>query len=178
MASFPFQTLAQAVETYYGELVKHIRLHAGSVEVAEEVVQETWLRAVNTHIELPSNPKAYLYRMASNLLVDQFRQQQTAQKWQAQIVSPQEQEQCEQVARPSPAHSDVLIAKQQLAVLELAIAELPDKCREVFILYRKQGLTMREISQILGISIKTVEKHIAKAMVHCRQCLREAGRQV
>lgn len=175
MAPPPFKTLAQAVETYYSELVKHIRLRAGSVDVAEEVVQETWLRATHTQSELPRNPKAYLYRMASNLLVDQFRQQQATQVWQTHIVSPEQEAQCEQVACPSPEHTDVLIAKQQLVILERAISELPDKCQEVFILYRKQGLTMREISEVLGVSIKTVEKHIAKAMVHCRQRLREAG---
>jgi len=153
-------------------------LRAGSVDIAEEVVQETWLRAVHTKSDLPSNPKAYLYRMASNLLVDQFRQQQAAQLWQTHIISPEQEAQCEQVACPSPEHTDVLIAKQQLVILERTISELPEKCQEVFILYRKQGLTMREIADVLGVSVKTVEKHIAKAMVHCRHCLREAGRKV
>ena len=77
-----------------------------------------------------------------------------------------------------PAADQVVAARQELDILRQAVGDLPDKCRTVFVLYRGRGLTMRQIAERLGISEKTVEKHIAKAMLHCRGRLRLAGRRV
>lgn len=59
------------METYYDELRQFIRQRTGSASLAEEVLQETWIRASTTTAALPENPRAYLYRMAGNLAVDQ-----------------------------------------------------------------------------------------------------------
>ena len=79
---------------------------------------------------------------------------------------------------PEPGPDAVVGAREELAILAEAVRELPEKCRIVFLLYRGQGLTMREIAARLQISEKTVEKHIARAMVHCRARLQAARRQV
>ena len=47
------------------------------------------------------------------------------------------------------------------------MARLPDVCRRVFVLRRVYGFSQREIAEYLGISIKTVEAHLAKGMVRC-----------
>jgi RNA polymerase sigma-70 factor (ECF subfamily) len=49
-------------------------------------------------------------------------------------------------------------------VVQRALADLPDRCREVFRLSREQGLRYAEIAEALGISIKTVEAQIGKAL--------------
>ncbi|KDE38787.1 Sigma factor, ECF subfamily [Nitrincola lacisaponensis] len=176
-----FQSLAQAVETYYEELRRFIRQRTGSSSIAEDVVQETWIRANTTSTPLPDNPRAYLYRMAGNLAIDHIRRQKT---WERALpsVNKEENDYCEadteDLPNTSPDPVEVAISQQELEALNAAIRELPDKCREVFLLYRGHGLSMREIATLLVISEKTVEKHIARAMVHCRSRLREVGRNI
>lgn len=172
MTRIMFQTLAQAAEAYYGELRKFLLLRTGSPSLADDIVQETWIRASTTGAAMPDNPRAYLYRIAGNLATDHLRRTRTR----AATVS--EGDVPEEVPSDDPAPDRVVAARQDLGLLAEAIRELPPKCREVFLLYRGQGLTMRQIALRLEIAEKTVEKHIARGMVHCRRRLRETGRDI
>ncbi|CAA0119529.1 RNA polymerase sigma factor [Zhongshania aliphaticivorans] len=179
MPSPTFTSLTQAVEAYYEELRQFVRKRTGSSSMAEDVVQETWIRANSASVPMPDNPRAYLYRMAGNLAVDQLRRQQS------QLPKPVESGDADDTENTlfelpclAPSPEEIAASQREFAVLHEAVRELPDKCREVFLLYRGHGLTMREIAKRLAISDKTVEKHIARAMVHCRQRLRDAGRDV
>jgi RNA polymerase sigma factor (sigma-70 family) len=176
-----FKSLTQAVETYYEELRRFVRQRTGSASIADDMVQETWIRANTTSSVLPDNPRAYLYRMAGNLAIDHLRRQKTWER----AGFPVDKEQidyygAEAEELPNNSHDpvEVAISQQELAALNAAVRELPDKCREVFLLYRGHGLSMREVAALLSISEKTVEKHIAKAMVHCRARLKEVGRNI
>lgn len=174
-----FTSLSQAVEAYYEELRQFIRQRTGSPSLAEEVVQETWIRANTTSATLPDNPRAYLYRIAGNLAVDHVRRRQAWERLAPPVEGEQEEEgasQLEETPGHAPDPLDAVISQKELDALSAAVSELPNKCREVFLLYRGHGLTMREIAAQLSISDKTVEKHIARAMVHCRARLREVGR--
>ena len=179
MTHSSFQSLAHAVETYYDELRQFIRQRTGSASLAEEVLQETWIRASTTTAALPENPRAYLYRMAGNLAVDQARRDNARERV---IVdadgADSEDSLVDRVASQEPDPQQAAITHQELDALNAAVRELPEKCRHVFLLYRGHGLSMREVAAHLDISEKTVEKHIARAMVHCRMRLREAGRNV
>ena len=57
--------------------------------------------------------------------------------------------------------------------MEKAVLTMPEKCREVFELKRYEGLMNKEIAQQLGISIKTVEKHMTKAISLLKNALQE-----
>ena len=172
MTQRTFETLAQAVETYYEELRRFVRRRTGSPSLADDIVQETWIRANATKAAMPANPRAYLYRVAGNLAVDQLR------RLSARENSTFGLEPTEQIACPSPPPDMAAASREEFAILAEAVRSLPEKCRVVFLLHRGHGLKMREIADRLGISEKTVEKHIARAIVHCRRRLREAGRDV
>ncbi|MCU4675222.1 RNA polymerase sigma factor [Catenovulum sp. 2E275] len=163
-------SLSQAVEIYYDELKQFVMKRTGSSTIAEDVVQETWIRANNNQIITPDNPKAYLFSMANNLAIDHLR------KIKPTTTTPLENQIELNCDAPQPLES--AISTQELNILLDAVQALPDKCKQAFLLYRGQDLTMREVAQNMGISEKTVEKHIAKAMLHCRQKLRQAGRNV
>lgn len=176
-----FKSLPQVAEAYYDELRQFIRQRTGSLSMAEDVVQETWIRASTTSVGLPNNPRAYLYRMAGNLAVDHVRRQQTwnrVESTQVDYDARETEDRLDQLPSPAPDPIDAVISQQEFAVLSTAVRELPNKCRQVFLLYRGHGLSMREVAARLSISEKTVEKHIARAMVHCRQRLQNAGRNV
>jgi RNA polymerase sigma-70 factor, ECF subfamily len=56
-------------------------------------------------------------------------------------------------------------------LLESAILGLPEKCREVFILSKRDGLTYKEIAEVLNVSVKTVEKHISNGLQKMKEKL-------
>lgn len=189
MAQKTFQSLAQAVETYYEELLRFAQQRTGSDMLAEDVIQDAWIRATKTSVAMPDNPRAYLYRMVGNLTVDHIRRRRVIAKVETSELQASnhsnwgggdwpEQKTQQVAASLAPAIEDIVVAQQELVILTNAVQELPEQCRRVFLLYRGNGLTMREVALQLDISIKTVEKHIARAMLHCRKKLREAGRDV
>ncbi|ORE87324.1 ECF sigma factor [Oceanococcus atlanticus] len=58
--------------------------------------------------------------------------------------------------------------QQQLLDVLRAIADLPPRCREVFVLYRFKSLSQAQIAEQLGISRNMVERHVMRAMRSCR----------
>ncbi len=110
-------------------------------------------------------PRAFVYRVASNLAVDYLRRRQSRRH----DVAPERVAEDEHPTTPSPeAHWQ---ERERLALLMQAIDELPARCREVFILRRFENLHQAEIAERLGISRNMVEKHMRRALLHCLQRL-------
>lgn len=61
--------------------------------------------------------------------------------------------------------------RDELAVLRAAVANLPERCQQVFILSRFEGLSYAEIAERLQITTKTVENHMGRAILACRAAL-------
>jgi RNA polymerase sigma-70 factor (ECF subfamily) len=169
----PVPSLAAVVEAHYDELRAYALRKVGCPAMAADIVQDTWLRAaVGAPAEPVQNPRAYLYRVAGNIAVDRLRQAQVQSRLMAAGPPP------EDVPAADPTADRVVAGREEYAILRNAVSELPARCRVVFLLYRGHGLSMREVAETLGIAPKTVENHIAKAMLHCRSRLRKAGRDV
>jgi RNA polymerase sigma-70 factor (ECF subfamily) len=104
-----------------------------------------------------------MFRVANNLLVDFYR---TNSRHHADAhVTLEDAGQLLASDRPQ---LEQVAASQTMAILKQAIIELPPKCRLVFMLSRFDGLQNQTIAEKLDISIKMVEKHIARAMMACR----------
>ena len=166
------RSLAQAVERYYEDLRRFVRKRTGSDSMADDVVQDTWLRATESSVAMPQNAKAYVFRMAENLAKDHFKKERIKSEREAG------DDQYETIASDAPTLEAELTARQELNLLVAAVRDLPEKRRRIFILYRGHGLTMRQIAARLGLSQKTVENQIARAMVDCRKRLRDTGRDL
>lgn len=69
--------------------------------------------------------------------------------------------------------ADILVEEELRLKIDLSIAELPEKCREIFVLNRYENLKYQEIADKLQISIKTVETQMSKALQHMRIRLAE-----
>lgn len=137
---------------------------------AEDIVQDAFhniLRADN--IETLENPKAYLYQTASNLALNRIRQQRQHQKYLAGFHIDEESE----IDEVSPERR--VLARRDLQQLEQTLEQLPAKYRQTFLLSRMQDKSYREISEQLGISESTVEKHIIKVLKYLRDALTEGG---
>lgn len=168
--------LAAMLESRYEELHRFALRRSGSAAAADDIMQDAWLR-LSGHAggkaadeEAVQRPLAYLYRVVANLAVDRQRQATAQGRHEVFEAVPEDR------AGDAPTPFQVVAGQQEYALLQQAIRELPDKCREVFLLYRGKDLTMQQIAARLGISPRTVENHLARAMLHCRRRLRAAGR--
>ncbi|MFG1472850.1 sigma-70 family RNA polymerase sigma factor [Xanthobacter agilis] len=158
--------LLSAFTGHYDALVRRVTRRLGNSAAASDVVQDTFLRvyATSANAEIAS-PAAYLFRVADNLAIDHMRQE--AARARVIAADPDQEDVPSREASPERA----LDYKQRLEVLNAAIAELPPKCREVFLLHKYDGLSHSEIGERLGITRSMVEKHVMKALAHFRDRL-------
>lgn len=119
--------------------------------------QEVYVRVYQAAMRrTPDSPKSFLFATARNLLVDRVRHQRIVP-----ITAVGDIEQLH-VMQDELEPSRWLGGREALARLARALDRLPDRCREVVWLRRIEDLPQKEIARRLGISEKTVEKHIAK----------------
>jgi RNA polymerase sigma-70 factor (ECF subfamily) len=125
----------------------------------DDIVQETYAKLV----ALPSvhavrDGKSYTFQVAYSIVVSHIRR--------ARIVSIRASADVERlnIAAPDASPERALEIRDELTELARALATLPEKCRTTFTLRRVEGLSQREAAQRLGISEKTVEKHMARGI--------------
>ncbi|WP_207421111.1 RNA polymerase sigma-70 factor [Desertivirga brevis] len=127
-------------------------------QVCEDIVQELfielWVKREKLQIQ---NLKSYLYTAVRNKVLMTIRS--------GKVVL--DLEVVEMLVSEYDADNGVL-QKELQENLEKGISELPEKCREVFVLSRKQQLSHKEIANLLNISVKTVENHLTIALRRLR----------
>lgn len=139
---------------YYTPLGMYVMRMCKDAGEAEDIVQETyslaWEKFAQT--KLPEHFKSYLYRMAHNIAIDRLRMRQ-AENSDLTIEDIKDIELSEEAIDTS----------ERDAKLWIAISKLPKRCREVFLLSKRDGFSNSEIAQELDISVKTVENQMTKA---------------
>lgn len=114
---------------------------------------ELWKRRAN--IAQGSSPQAYLFQSTRNRSLNYLRHERVERQAEPQMNREE--------GVDSTAHS--LMVEQEIHVaMKRALDKLPSRCREVFELSRTHGLKYSEIAEVLGISIKTVEAQMGKAL--------------
>jgi len=139
-----------------------------SAATAADVVHDAFLRMLRAPANDLRNPRSYLFKIASNIAVDEYRKQ-----WRAERIIDANAEIDLSVADPAPQADAVLIASDEIAVLHQALAELPPRCRDVLLLHKFEGLSYAEIAARLGITKNTVMAQLAKAISTLRNRMRE-----
>jgi RNA polymerase sigma factor (sigma-70 family) len=152
------------IEACYGELLRFARRRLGGAHAADDLVQEACLRFTRVGDGGIASPRAFLYRILANLVLDHQRRQ---------IRQPIDALDHLDAADSSPDAETALIWRERLAILSRAVEELPPRCRECFVLRRFDDLSQDEIARRMGISRNMVEKHLRTATLHCARRLRE-----
>lgn len=154
----------------YRRLLASVRRRFG-VQDAEDVVQDVFLRMTYaSERSSVRNKDAYVHSVALNLVRDRGRAAATR----AAVAGEFD----ENTRSLEPDAWQIISSRQQLAILEAALAELPQKRRAALVLRRFDGLTYLEIAETLGLSVSMVEKHVRLGLDHCRRRLAEANGDV
>ncbi len=159
------------------ELLRFLAARCGDPDAAQDLVQELWIKLADIETGPIANGRAYLFRMANNLVLDRVRASRRAMLRDRKWIDGSSYSNTELADRPDPAPQadEVLVEREEAEVLRRAIADLPPGARRALQLYRFEGRKQAEIAQIMGISRSGVEKHLALAMQQLRKSLSDCG---
>jgi RNA polymerase sigma factor (sigma-70 family) len=150
-------------------LVRFLARRTGCDAAAEDIAQDLWLKVQSVTASASAeirNPVAYLFRSAANAAFD-WRRRQPAPANDAAVG--------ELVADEAASPERQAQGRETAALIAEAIDCLPPKCREAFLLCRVEGLTMREAGRRMGVSERTIENHLAKALARKKSASSRAG---
>ena len=137
----------------------------GNTAEAQEVAHDAYIRIYPTLTEKPvDRPEALLYVTARRLAINRLKRRS---------ISPISKESLnlDIAASSTPGVAQQVMARQELRMLQAAIANLPAGCRTVLLLRKVDLLSHKEISEKLGIAVSTVEKQHARALRLLRSML-------
>jgi RNA polymerase sigma-70 factor (ECF subfamily) len=137
-------------------LSRHVR--SLSQHDIDDLIQEAYSRIWTADPDTIARPRAYLFATLRNLILEQARH--------AQIVPMERMGEIDELRIPSdePGPERRVAARQELERLKRLIVALPEQCRRVFELRKIEGHSQRDVAAKMGISERTVEKHLAKAV--------------
>ncbi len=132
---------------------------------AEEIVQEVFLKIwlKRKTISDPSTFNSYIYTIAKNLIFNNLKRNIYKKKYDSYLYANHQ-------AQQNVTENEVIYEETKQRI-ERALAQLPKKRKEVFLLSRRDGLKNKEIAEKLDISIKTVETHMSLSLKYLRGIL-------
>jgi RNA polymerase sigma-70 factor (ECF subfamily) len=144
------------VKTYHSMLSNYAYSLTRDWAMAQDIVQELFLYIWKHRKKLDTiySLKNYLLKMAYNQFVNAYRKNNAVTALERSYMEALDD-------AIDDRNSEIL--KRKIAIITKGISKLPKKCKETFLLSKKEGLTNIEIAEYLNISVKTVEGHIAKA---------------
>ncbi|MGH7699899.1 MAG: RNA polymerase sigma-70 factor [Gemmatimonadales bacterium] len=146
-----------AFDAYYVELCEYVLRLLGSAEAAQDVVHDLFLHLWNTRGPRDATrlTRPYLYTAARNRALKHLRHRGVAEAWIDRVrLGP---------VPPADTPEDHCLRRELDDAVRRAVAELPRRCREIFLLRRRQHLSYQEIAGRLGVSLGTVKSHIWRA---------------
>jgi RNA polymerase sigma-70 factor (ECF subfamily) len=177
MAPDDAQGLETLYRTYRADLLRFLTARTGDAGDAEDILQELWIRARQPGGVPIANGRAYLYRMAQNLVVDRLREQHRRMRRDRRWTDERTDFAAntdEAVDAGADAEAAIL-HREETALIASAIGNLPEGARRAFQMHKIDGLSHAEVAERLGISKSGVEKHMAVAMKYLRRALLDWG---
>ena len=145
---------------YYSNVRNFLYYKTSQVELSEDVAQDAFVKLWETRDKIDkSSIKAYVFTIANNLMINKLKRNQLKYRFlklqddKKDIKTPQY----------------LMEMKEFDEKLQKALAKLPDGAREVFLMNRIDDLKYREIADMLGLSMKAVEKRMSRALAILRQ---------
>ena len=151
-------------------LYRYLRKFTSGAEDIEDLVQETYVRVYAlADFQTVGSPQALLFRIAHNLAVERARRRKSQA---TDVVGDFDRLTVYSSEAPADEQID---GRRRFESFCAAVDRLPPLCRRVFVLRKVYRLSHDEIAEVLGVSHSTIEKHVAKGLIRCRDYLRDAG---
>jgi RNA polymerase sigma-70 factor (ECF subfamily) len=156
--------------SHYSKPLFYYALKFVDEESAKDIVQDVFFKLWEDQtITVARSLNGLLFTMVRNKCLQQIEKQKVRDDYRKSAGTRLKEDEILFYSTGSSSLIELELQKQ----LEKAVASLPEKCREVFILSRFQNKMNKEIAEELGISIKTVEKHISSALKFIRTELKD-----
>lgn len=156
--------LTEIYRDHNAALVRFIAVRTGSIEDAREIMQEAYARVLA--LDRPSTVSVlvgYLWRTAVNLATDRWRERSRRDRF-LRSARPL-------VNADESSAESTLESRERLSIVERAIANLPPKCLQAFVLHVLKGLTCPEVGREMGISEQMARRYVARALEYLQFCL-------
>lgn len=152
------------------ELASWLAKRVRNNDDANDLAQEAFLRMhkFQQSQEL-DNARAFLFRTANNLAIDEMRRSKVHDKYLSFEMLPEHSD--EQDDKFAPSAERTVSAEQELAKIYEVVDQMPLKVRHAFLLHRGKDLSYSEIATEMGVSTSMVEKYIIEALKLLRKQL-------
>jgi RNA polymerase sigma-70 factor (ECF subfamily) len=164
------------VSRYNGRLYNFIYRFVGDRETAEDIVQETFLRAFRKRKEYRAiaNFSTWLFTIAGNLAKSELRRRK---RWRLFSLD-RDEESDTGMDLPDESYRPDKVAESSMAddQIQEAIAELPENYRQVILLRDVEGMSYQEIAEIIDCPVGTVKSRVNRARLKLQQKLKPEGR--
>ena len=155
---------------YFDKLMRYISIYIKSEQTAEEIISDVFFTIWQNRKSLAEikNFNAYIYTITRNRSIDYFRVKKMDFGQLSEIP-------VDLYFRTDTTPEDDMITKELAKTLDDTINSLPNQCKSAFKLIREDKLKYKEASEILNISVKTLEAHITKAIKELRLALKNGS---
>lgn len=168
------ETYISLFRDYYVALCSYSRRYVGRKDIAEEIVSDTFLKIwenrttlqINTSVKsylfqaVCNNSLNYLRKLKKDAVLDEFFMETASENIGFSTLADEMEEQS-------------LTMENINAKIMEAVNQLPEQQQKVFRLKRVEGRKNKEVAEIMGLSVKTVEMHLSKATLHLRNNMKD-----
>lgn len=161
-ASHQHQAIDQLYSHHHSWLQGWLRKRLGNAADAADLAQDTFVRLLSSAPGEPLNlttPRAYLATIANRLTINLYRRRSLEHAYLAALAEIPEE------LAPSLEHQALVL--EALDEVDRVLAVLPAKARQAFLMAQLEGYTQEEIASRLGISVRSVQRHLARAFEEC-----------
>ena len=150
-------------DTHFDDLRRYLIYRSGDQDLSGDIAQNVFMKVWTKKIEIASgNIKSLLFKMATEEIISHIRRKKVEKEYTESIDLRLIRE---------PDNNDDLLEKKVL--FQKALNQLPEKQKTALLMNKIQGLTYKEIAEVLNLSQKAIEKRIGLAFKALKQNLNQ-----
>jgi len=160
------------VNSYQNKVIRFISLFVNDIHACEELSSDVFISLWKNRSRLSeiTDLDSFIFIVARNKALDHLRKAQTERRY-VEIDSLN----IDAFHFTETTPESIYLSNEMVQALNDAINELPQRTKMAFILVREQKKTYKEVADIMGISVKTVEKQVANAIQKLKERLSQSG---
>lgn len=158
------EAFAELFRRYYPRLLSYSRKFIDDESICQDVVQETFIKLWEKRSSIKdTNLKSYMFTIVRNNCLNRLKQNKVVETYSLNALKETKGESL-YIIDFWDSSDKTLLYHELENILNAVIDSLSERCRQVFLMSRQNKMTNSEIANKLGISVKTVEKHITRAL--------------